>query len=174
MALLYILVACFAANALAKKCNFGDSQIDFLDIDQFAGQWYSLYEQPELVKTRSHFKNIFQATDAKNTDGIIYSKAISSDGKEISYSGTVSINDDGSMDYKTKDLNDYSGPYKVVDTDYDCYAIIRGCPKKGPAKTLTWVQFRSTRPTAECERAALEGMKSVGIDSTKLVRQTYK
>ncbi|PSN31960.1 hypothetical protein C0J52_19860 [Blattella germanica] len=173
MAFLRLTLACIFISTVvvAKKCDFGNYEMESFDIKQFVGQWYSLYEQQELADYYSHFRNNFQISE-DGEHGTITSKA-NRDGKEASYSGTLKVKKNGFIYYKSSDLKDFTGSYKVVDTDYNCYSILRGCPTKGPVKTLTWIQYRSTTPSAECEEAAQAAIKKTGVDSSKLVRVAY-
>ncbi|KAJ9581789.1 hypothetical protein L9F63_003858 [Diploptera punctata] len=150
--------------AAAEDCPGTITQADF-DADQFSGTWYALYQPPEMYSAFHHVVIDFGGSpDYEATLNFVSAQ----DGEEKSYDGTWKPNTPGYFQTDMPELPQFDGPYRVVATDYECYAVMHGCPQEAPVEDLIWIQFRDDQPSEDCVNSAKDAMTAAQLDFSAL------
>ncbi|KAJ9581788.1 hypothetical protein L9F63_003857 [Diploptera punctata] len=85
------------------------------------------------------------------------------------FAGTSKPSDtSGLFNTEVPDMSVFNGIYAVVATDYDCFAIQRGCPEGGDISDLIWIQFRDAQPSEDCVNSAKDAMTAAQLDFSAL------
>ena len=135
------------AASLASVANAGCSvtpttSVTDFDQEQFAGTWFmqssTFYGNDEFgcVKMTISSENERQLLDASVRAVLLWSVNPTQTGKFVSWQYSVSATDAGAMSYSR--LGFSSDWYKVIDTDYENYAIVYECTRNNPMKILNY------------------------------------